>query len=249
MNVPASPQARSSEPTGQLIDGGGVANFDTPSSGAAQVRAKPSGVQGLPSGVHLLVVADPAPAELSPQQSGQLGGNVQPLSSPIDVQLRAVDTQSGATQPLPTTVAEETFEVRLPALTQPAGAEAAWLMEVRQDGQFLGYMRFDSQFDPATNQVVFDLNGSQLDGTLFLPVVLNEEWLANFDPDVHIWSSPRNDAVDFGTAAPQWTRTRVLGPQVAGRIFVLNEFTGEPGWIEAAGVGTVPSPGHSDPPL
>ena len=68
----------------------------------------------------------------------------------------------------------------------------------------------------------------QLRGTLFLPVLLRSAAVRNFDAQVHIWSSPFPDAVDFGVAARQWTRMQVLAPQIGQRLLVLNAFTGGP---------------------
>jgi hypothetical protein len=68
----------------------------------------------------------------------------------------------------------------------------------------------------------------------------------NHDPATHIWSGPTGDAIDFGVAAPQWTRMTVVGPQVAGRIFVFNPFAADYGWIDAAGTGPVGPPPAAD---
>jgi hypothetical protein len=129
------------------------------------------------------------------------------------------------------------------------GEIATWLVEVRQDEQFLGYMRLPADFDPATNTVSFNLSGNQLSGTLFLPAVIQPAAVENFDPNAHIWSSPFRDAVDFGDAAPQGTRFEVLGPQVGSRILVHNPVTDNDGWIDANGVGPVaPIPTENSAP-
>jgi hypothetical protein len=143
---------------------------------------------------------------------------------------------------LPGSIAGLTMEVRLPrpAVTPGPGEEVAWLMEVDDaNGNFLGYSRQPSTLDPTTQQVVLSVSASQLTGTLFLPVLLRTAYVRNFDPGAHIWSSPFVDAVDFGLAAPQWTRMQVLAPQIGQRLPVLNGFTGQPGWIDGRGVGPV----------
>jgi LysM repeat protein len=117
------------------------------------------------------------------------------------------------------------------------GDEITWLMEVQEDGVFIGYMRITGVFDPSTNRIVFTVPGSMLQGTLFLPVVLTEAYMRNFDPNVRLWSSPFKDAVDFGVVGPQWTRLRVLSPQVGQRIMVYNTFTKDIGWVDQYGVG------------
>jgi hypothetical protein len=43
--------------------------------------------------------------------------------------------------------------------------------------------------------------------------------------------------VDYGLAGPQFTIYTVVGPQVAGRIYVFNPTTLNYGWIDASGVG------------
>jgi hypothetical protein len=70
-------------------------------------------------------------------------------------------------------------------------------------------------------------------------VIWRTAYLRNYDPAVHIWSSPYADAVDFGVAAPQWTRMQVLAPPLNQRMMVLNGFTGQPGWVAVDGVGPV----------
>ena len=117
-------------------------------------------------------------------QQGQLGGGVaRPLAPPFDVQLLAVDRLSGQVVGLPPSVAGATIEVRLPlpvAVLEP-GEEVAWLMEVDDsNGQFLGYLRPPARFDAATSQLVLSVLANQLQGTLFLPVVLTDAYVRNF---------------------------------------------------------------------
>jgi hypothetical protein len=105
--------------------------------------------------------------------------------------------------------------------------------------QTVGYTRPPSTLDPASGMLLLTPTLGELGGTLFLPVVFEQAFVRNFDPDVHIWSNPFSTAVDFGIAAPQWTRMEVLAPVVGSRLPVLNASTGEPGWVDAAGVGPV----------
>jgi hypothetical protein len=116
-------------------------------------------------------------------------------------------------------------------------------MEVKDaQGQFLGYMRAPAEFDPATNSLRYHVALGELRGTLLLPVLVEPAYVRNFDPAVHIWSSPMADAVDFGVAADQFTLFKVVGPQVGGRIFVYNPESDNYGWIDASGVGNVGVP-------
>jgi len=86
------------------------------------------------------------------------------------------------------------------------------------------------------------LPAGTLQGALFLPAVLVPAYVQNFDPEVHIYSGPGRDAIDYGLAAPQFTTFTVVGPQVGRRIFVYNPATQNYGWIDATGVGPVPGP-------
>ena len=217
-----------------------------------QIRLDPSVLSSLPASIQLRVVTDSAPTTDASPLSGGLGTSAaQPLAPPFDLRLVAQDVASGQRVALPDSVAASSVEVRLPlpAITLAAGDEATWLMEIDgPDGQFLGYVRPPASFDAATQQMVLSVPANQLRGTLFLPVVWRNVSLSNFDPDVHMWSSPFADAVDFGVAAPQWTRMQVLAPQVGQRLMVLNAFTGGPGWIDAVGVGQVGSDALSRTP-
>jgi LysM repeat protein len=156
----------------------------------------------------------------------------------------AIELASGQPVTLPGSIGTAPVEVRLPLPSVPVGPgeQATWLMEVDDPatGAFLGYMPVSGTPDPTTGQLVLSLQLNQLHGTLFLPVVLHAAFVRNFDPQVHIWSSPFAGATDYGVAAPQWTRMQVLGPEVSQRLPVLNAFTGEAGWVDAAGVGPVP---------
>lgn len=221
-------------------------NFNAPDApglvAQGSIRLNQGLIAAVPTSITLRVVVDDQPTPPDAAQPARLGGGAaQPLAAPVDFQIIAIDRDSGLGVPLPREVGDQLIEVRLPVLASPdPNAEAVWLMEVDDDGGgFLGYVRPPSSVDPLSNQVVLTLAARQLRGTLFLPVVLRLAYVRNFDPLAHMWSSPFADAIDFGIAAPQWTRMRVLAPQVGRRLPVLNTFTGEPGWVEAAGVGPV----------
>lgn len=79
-------------------------------------------------------------------------------------------------------------------------------------------------------------------GTLFLPAVIVRSWVQNFDPDVHVYSGPTLDAIDYGIAGPQFTTFTVVAPQIAGRLHVFNPVTQNYGWIDARGVGPAGPP-------
>ncbi|MBI3970865.1 MAG: hypothetical protein HY332_06210, partial [Chloroflexi bacterium] len=127
-------------------------------------------------------------------------GQERPVPEPIRPQevfvaLPVLVPSSGDRRP-PT--AEAAGAASASAVASAAGAlgvsvpqgEFAWLMEVREDDEFLGYYRLEGVFDVASNRLVYRVPVSLLQGTLFLPVVLQPAWVANHDPEVHIWSSP-----------------------------------------------------------
>jgi hypothetical protein len=238
-----------SQPNGSTsaAPGDGVIRFPAPDAqdhtGAAELRLDPGLPAALPSTIQLQVIADSQPTPPEAANPANLSGGVaHPLAPPIDIQLIAIDRGTGQPVPLPGSVVSLTIEVRLPlpSGTPGPGEEAAWLMEVDDaDGTFLGYSRPPSTIDPTTGQMVLMIPVSQLRGTLFLPVLLRTTYVRNFDPAAHIWSSPFTDGLDFGVAAPQWTRMQVLAPPISQRLPVLNAFTGQPGWVDAGGVGLV----------
>jgi hypothetical protein len=224
----------------------GVVSFTVPVSAGqtdqVRVRFDPSMLVDLPGSIQLrLVTTSPSAGSISGAGMDSPGTSAAvPLAPPFDLRLVALDSASGQPQALPDSVASASIEVRLPlpsAVLAP-GEEVFWLMEVvGPDREFLGYIRPPSVFDPAAQQVVLTIRADQLRGTLFLPVVWRTAYVRNDDSSVHIWSSPFADAVDFGEAAPWWTRMQVLAPALNQRLFVLNEFTGQPGWVDLAGVG------------
>jgi hypothetical protein len=164
------------------------------------------------------------------------------VARPISLSLLAQERGSGVSLALPDQLASTSLEIRLPvpAIELGPGEQFAWLMEVDgPDRQFFGYARPPAVFDPATNQLVLSIPANQLHDLLFLPVRLHPAFVRNMDADMHVWSSPFADAVDFGVAAPQFTRMEVLAPQLGGRLLVLNAFTALPGWVDSTGVGPV----------
>ena len=248
VNPPAPPQPPAANPV-SLSQSGAPISFaapDRPARSAPGPWWSPGGPGQRTGCISLRIVPDAQPTLTSEAQQGKLGGgDVRPIAPPVDIQLQAVDVPSSQQVALPNTVADQVFHVVLPvpsATTNP-GEITTWLVEVQEDGEFLGYMRLPAKFDAATNTVTFSLSGSMLHGTLFLPAVLQPSEVENFDGQVHMWSSPLRTAVDFGEAAPQWTRFQVLGPQVGKRILVHNPVTDNDGWIDADGVG----PASTDP--
>jgi len=83
---------------------------------------------------------------------------------------------------------------------------------------------------------------ADLRGALFLPTTLVPAYVANFDANVHIYSSPFVGATDYGLAGPQFTTFTVVAPQVGSRLYVYNPATDNYGWIDVTGVGPVFAP-------
>ena len=216
--------------------GGGAAPL-----GEVQVPAPV--LAALPDGSRLRLLQDPAPvSQSSVAAGGSLGGGVaRPVAPPMDLKLTLEDLRTSQQQRVPDAMRALSVTVSLPVLasvaSDPQQGNFAWLIEVQEDGQFLGYFLLSGGFDPATGKLTYQVPVSQLQGTLFLPVMLQPASVASFDPLVHIWSSPFKDAVDFGFAGPQFTVFPVLGPQVGQRILVYDPVTAGVGWIDASGVG------------
>ena len=89
------------------------------------------------------------------------GGNAVRLAPPVDLQLVARDIASSAQVPLLDGALAQTDVVSLPVIAEPTNAKETfpWLVAVEEDGEFLGYMRHPSTFDPKTNTLVFELSG------------------------------------------------------------------------------------------
>lgn len=213
-----------------------------PSCRPASITVSPSLLAGLPPGSRLVVGYNPAPVPQNEAAAGSLGGgNVRPLDKPVDLHVRLEDVRTGQALPPPPALANASVTVHLPLDPLPSQGDGqfAWLMEVRDGQEFLGYMRLPASFDPTSGALFYSISLASLQGTLFLPALIVPAYVANFDPNVHIWSGPTSVAIDFGVAAPQFTIMEVVGPQVGTRIFVFNSASGNYGWIDAAGVGPV----------
>jgi hypothetical protein len=187
----------------------------------------------------------PPGESVSSAQLGSLGGgNAVRLAPPVALRLLAIDISSGMEVALPDGVLEHAYLVSLPILAEPNGPDEsfAWLLEVREDGHFLGYMRHPYVFDPQANAQVFDLPGHVLQTSAVLPVMLKSSFVQAFLPDVRGWSSPFMTAEDFGALGPLWSAYRVLAPQVGGRIGVAIPESGDLIWVDASGVGPAAPP-------
>ena len=199
-------------------------------------------LEGVPQGQQIRVIFNPAPVPPNQAAAGSLGGgNVIPLAPPIDLSLMVRDLGTGVETPLPPELTQPLVTLHMCVLQTPPNADTqfAWLREVKVNGVFAGYFRDAATFEPATNSLVSQVPAGALSGTLFLPSFIIPAFVANFDPQTHIFSSPFADAVDFGVAGPQFTRFKVVGPQVIDRIFVFDEASQGYGWIAASGVGPV----------
>ncbi len=215
---------------------GGTITLVTPIGTTIVVRIPSIVLRSLPPGTTLQVSVDLPPGPLSPQEQGSLGGgNTEPVGSPVFV---STFVAQNGTSIDPGSAGDETISVNLPVLRSPQpGQEYAWLVGVYDgEGHFQGYMRLLGDFDPPTNTMRYDLTVRQIQGALLLPALLQPAWVENFDPGTHVWSSPFGDGEDFGVAGDQFTTFRVVGPEVNGRIFVVDP-SGHYGWIDADGVG------------
>lgn len=167
---------------------------------------------------------DPAPPGLNPVQLGSLGGGiVTPLGAPFTIDVEAPD--------------DAIVGLSFPSIPVPPGAALGYLHETRDAaGDFLGYLRAPTAFVPATGRQDWSLAASDLRATLVLPVALRPAYVTNFAEGLRIWSGPLAGAHDFGPAGAPLTTYTVVAPQVGGRIYVLDEATGNFGWIDATGV-------------
>jgi hypothetical protein len=177
--------------------------------------------------------------------------NADPLSPPVDLQLHAKDIVTNADVPLPDGALAQSYLVSLPVLAEPADPDQTftWLVAVQEDGQFLGYMRYPSTFDPQTNSLSFELTGQGVQTISALPVILSPSKVQTFLSDVHTWSSPFKDGVDFGVLGPVWNSYAVLAPQVGGRIGILSPDGSGMIWIDASGVGPAGNATADNPPV
>jgi hypothetical protein len=151
---------------------------------------------------------------------------------------------------LPDGALSEMYLVSMPVVSQPTRSDETftWLLEVREDGQFLGYMRHPNTYDAQTNALVYELPGQVLQDSALLAVILKPSRVQVFLPDVHGWSSPFASADDFGELGQLWSAYSVLAPQVGGRIGIRSPDSGDMIWVDASGVGPV-GRGVPDRPL
>ncbi len=242
-----------STPTAFPAPGAAIVNLSVPSTGGTTPFVLASGQSGAvavspqllaqlqlssPKVAGMSVVVDPRPQTDNVAANGSLGGgNVEPVSRPMDIRLALQDSAGNA---LPAgSGGGAKVDISLPVLAAPPSTDASfsWLQAIYENGNFLGYVRPAATFDPTTGSLMLHLSVDALQGTLFLPVFLHPAWIQNTDPNVHLYSGPTSDAIDFGLAGPQFTTFTVVAPQVAGRIFVYNPTTSNYGWMDASGVG------------
>jgi len=196
-------------------------------------------------GRQLSFVFQAAPAGLNAVQQGSLGGGVvQPIAGPLDIQATVTDPATRAASSLPEAAKSSTVRVTLPIppaaqarLQQDPTAQFAWLRELRVNGEFQGYLRIDTRYDPGTGTLSYDAPLSDLTGTLFLPAFIVPAYVQNFAPGLRIWSGPSVDAIDLGEAGPQFTIFTVVAPQIGARLFVYNPASQNYGWIDVQGIG------------
>ena len=121
---------------------------------------------GVPDGLRIEVQGSAAPLVdtlgTAPQVGALGGGNAVRLAPPVDLNLIARDLFSNNEVVLPDGALEQTYLVSLPVIAEPANPNDTftWLVEVKEDGQFLGYMRYPSTFDPTTNTLVYRIASS-----------------------------------------------------------------------------------------
>jgi hypothetical protein len=191
---------------------------------------------------------EPVAPESAEAQAASLSGNAVPLGPPLSVKLSLFDAQG--TVVLATageTTADSALTIMLPALPPLAdGVGVAMWSQATYDesGVFLGYAPALPALDPQTGTVAVQAPLALLQGQIgrgggavFLPAAITPSYVANFDPDVHLFSGPTSSAVDFGPVPAQFTVFMVLGPPVGGRLFVYDPASVSYGWIDASGVG------------
>ena len=125
----------------------------------------------------------------------------------------------------------------VPAASDLPDGEFVWLAEVRRDGHFMGYRRLETTYDSSTNMLYAAMSMSELDDTLLLPAVLVPTFVHTTDPTAHLWSSPFVDAADFGPLSEAGATLQVVGPRIAGRLYVYDPTLGTYGWIDADVLG------------
>jgi hypothetical protein len=214
-------------------------------------------IRALQPGVDdLALIFDRAAPTGNEVEAGSLGGGgVTPVTPPVSVRLELRDGTGTRLAPLRAVAPGVDVRLDLPVLAQPGELPGAfaWLRGLYEGGAFLGYLRPDAQFDPATGMLTAAvplqvlLEAAPGRGMLFLPAMIEPAYVANHGADLRIYSGPTAGAEDFGPAGPAFTTFTVLAPQVAQRLFVLNPATGNYGWIDVAGIGPVAAPTAGEP--
>jgi hypothetical protein len=217
---------------------GGSVTWVLPSdlTGIVQVNVPSSIASALDPSQHLEVVYNPSPQLTAEQYGASLGGgHIQSMAWPIELRVIVRDV-SGGIFPFPPSVADQPIQVTLTVQANPSGGTFVWLRELQLYGQFAGYERDLSSFDPSTNTLRLNIPARDLNGTLFLPVILQPWWVQPIDPDTHIWGGPTVDDPDLGPVGTTGSIFPVVGTQMLGRIFVYDPDLDLYGWIEASGV-------------
>jgi hypothetical protein len=209
------------------------------------VDLAPEILAALPAGAGLDISYEPAATQVTNQELGDISfGRVHPLRAPIRLHVRTEDAATGTDVALAGDAAGEIVSVRLPVLgaaLSPDG-EFTWLAEVRQDGQFLGYKRLDTSYDPDTNSLTTWLSLGELNDRLLLPVRLAPTFATETDPAAHLWSSAFADADDFGQLSQPDTLLQIVGPQLGGRLYVFDAASATYGWIDAGALAPLQLP-------
>jgi hypothetical protein len=196
----------------------------------------PSVLAGLPAGIGLDVNYESDPVLSSDAQLGDPSlGHLHPVGKPIRLHVWSTDALTGADVPIDASMSSLLVPLRLPVIGPPlqADGEFAWLEEVRQNGQFVGYRRLNTMFDGSTNTLQAQVSLGELDDTLLLPAVLAPAFVHAIDPDTRLMSSPFADGVDFGPLDHTDGLLQVENPNVAGYIYVFDPRSQSYGWIAA----------------
>jgi hypothetical protein len=198
----------------------------------------------VPADLRLMLSYDASPVErpASDIASALAGvGNVRVAGPPIEIEARLIDVVSGAPGPLSRVVTNNPVSVRLPVAARPPDADTqfAWLVEERDNGRFVGYRRITGAAQWPSELQVLAVPLSSLQGTLFQPVFVAPAYVETLEADVRLWSSSSASANAAELAVPQFTRFRVIGPELRQRLPVLNVSTNESGWIDVDRVGFV----------
>lgn len=227
----------------------------------------------LPAGWELTLRFEPWPlVPYATVDTALAGANAWQAGDPFHLRVLVIDCATGDSLTLPEPLLDYPVRVSLPMLPVELAGETgpdtqfAWFRALWNANTFSGYLRIDAWPDVETNMLVFSATLADVQSALFLPALVAPSYVENTDPDVHLWSGPKNDVgvgpdmdvepdgdaaisaanvtVDFGLAGThQFTVFKVVGPRVEGRLFVASMATGNYGWIDVAGIGP------SGPPL